>query len=259
MFIRKDWLEDEIELPGGKGKIEIVIHTRNVVFVHGEVLGCRVSDYQVDKPYGAAKWGPGWLTRLDMGVTDEERPNAQVTEIIVAAINKWAEKSAYCMDLAGQDDFHKDVKGFIGFVERFEEELEEAVEDNIKLLLDKYGDWITKLDDAKTAKHLERLLTMIGQVRQHLENVIEPDMRSLGKAILKRFQPEADLYVGPNYRPPHRRNELKPQAKAKRITKAAKPKRAKKKAAPAVTANSAQHVNGLHHNGNGLAAEEAVA
>ena len=107
MSIRDNWLSDEIELPNGKGKIEICIHKRNVVFVHGEVLGYKVADYQVDKPYGATKWGPGWMTRLDMGATPEERPGANVVKAIIPAVEAWAAKHSYRLDCAAKRSFAK--------------------------------------------------------------------------------------------------------------------------------------------------------
>ena len=90
-------------------------------------------------------------------------------------------------------------------------------------------------------------------------------MRSLGKAIIKRFKAEADLSIGPNWRPPHRENELKKVPK--KI--AAKPKAARAKAreptgakaksdVSAATTGPAEHVNG-YLNGNGLVEAEAVA
>ena len=59
------------------------------------------------------------------------------------------------------------MRAFIEFVEEFERISELAAEDNVKILLDQYGDWISELDDMKTLKHLEKLLTLIGDVRRH--------------------------------------------------------------------------------------------
>jgi hypothetical protein len=63
----KNWTE-EIEI-AGRGTIEICVYNRNDLMICGTIDGFEIDEFHVDKPCGAAHWGPGWLVRVGYAAT----------------------------------------------------------------------------------------------------------------------------------------------------------------------------------------------
>ena len=187
-------LKDKIELD--QGKLEIMIFTRNNLFVSGTVCGQTFSEFNIDREFGSGQWVPGWISR----VCPKQAPKLpkRAVEVILSAVDRWSQQNgSYFLDLAGRQQIENDLEAFMKFVEYLEEELEQAVEDNLDMFIREYGDWANMLGNRRTVEHIQQVIETAKLLHKQLGNLLTPDLRQLGQAVVNHFPSRPRLTDGP--------------------------------------------------------------